>query len=309
MYRRTLSCFDLEQIALSGQCFRMNPLPDTHGTADNHETHEFPKYITENTSPISRYSVISGSHYLELFQNGSRFDFDCPEDDLEFWYHYFDLNTNYQNFLSTIDSNDSYLMAAGQAGSGIRILHQDPWEMIITFIISQQKTIPKIKEAVELLSERFGSRMTASNGTIYYTFPTPEQLSTASLQDLLDLKLGYRAKYIERTTKDALNRVLDLHRLSEMPYEEAFPYLMQFYGIGAKVANCICLFGLHQIDAFPVDTWIQKILLREYYRPEYDTLPKSQLYDRIIHDSFSQYKGHAGVIQQYIFFYERVYKS
>ena len=289
MFSYTLSCFDLEQIALSGQCFRMNRLPS------------------------GGYSVISKTHYLEIFQDSpadstsdeTQVWFDCPKEDLAFWEHYFDLETDYNKYLTAIDPNDSYLLAAASAGKGIRILYQDLWEMILTFILSQQKTIPKIKEAVELLCERYGTRMTAQNGTLFYTFPSAKQLTSATVEALLELKLGYRAKYIERAAKDVRTKALDLHALSSMTYEEALPYLMQFYGIGEKVANCVCLFGLHQIDAFPIDTWIQRILLREYYRPEYDSLPKSHLYHQMIQDSFGKYQGYAGVMQQYIFFYER----
>lgn len=297
MFSYTIPCFDLGQIALSGQCFRMNRLPS------------------------GGYSVISGQHYLEIFQdsadivqntaqnttpNMAQVFFDCPKEDLPFWKHYFDLETDYSKYLAAIDPNDSYLLAAGAAGRGIRILYQDLWEMVLTFILSQQKTIPKIKEAVELLCERYGTRLTAENGTSFYTFPTAKQLTTATVEDLLELKLGYRAKYIERAARDVRTGNLDLKCLSGMPYEDALPYLMQFYGIGEKVANCVCLFGLHQIDAFPIDTWIQRILLREYYRPEYDSLPKSHLYHQMIQDSFGKYQGYAGVMQQYIFFYERM---
>ena len=103
---------------------------------------------------------------------------------------------------------------------------------------------------------------------------------------------------------------LDLNALTAMSYSEAMDYLTSFYGIGKKVANCICLFGLHHIDAFPVDTWIQKILLREYYNEaRYGAVPKSRLFDQILTDHFSRYKGYAGVMQQYIFYYERLRSS
>ena len=177
-------------------------------------------------------------------------------------------------------------------------------------MISQQKTIPAIRQAVENLSRLYGTPLSTMTGEIYYTFPNPEQLSTASVQDLLDLKLGYRAKYISKITQDACSGVLDLNYLSALDYPSSMEYLRQFYGIGEKVANCICLFGLHHIDAFPVDTWIQKILLREYYNEtRYGAVPKSRLFDQILTDHFSRYKGYAGVMQQYIFYYERLRSS
>ncbi len=291
-------CFDIRQIALSGQCFRIE------------------KLSLSDLEHESRYSVISQNHYLEILQETagsgiSRLSFFCPKTDSAFWKSYFDLDTDYEAFLASISPDDPYLIAAGQAGRGIRILRQNLWEMIITFIISQQKTIPAIRQAVEALSRLYGTPLSTMNGEIFYTFPNPEQLSTASLQDLLDLKLGYRAKYIAKTVSDACCGALDLNYLSALDYPSAMGYLRQFYGIGEKVANCICLFGLHHIDAFPVDTWIQKILMKEYYprHPRrYKKIPKSRLYQAIIQDYFSRYKGCAGVMQQYIFFYERIFR-
>ena len=298
-------CFRLNQIARSGQCFRMLPL-ETGG-----------------------YSVISSGRYLEVREDLSTkpnkeaaVSFTCEEKDLDFWLHYFDLDTDYQIFLDSIRSEDSYLRTAGTVGYGIRILRQDLWEMIITFILSQQKTIPAIRQAVELLSLRYGTPIKSFESDespeaslsvrqacpTVYAFPTPEQLSQASLEDLQSLKLGYRAKYIVKITQDVCTGAFDLPLLLSMDYSHSLDYVKQFYGIGEKVANCICLFGLHHIDAFPVDTWIQKILMAEYFprHPRrYKKLPKSRLYEAIIADHFSCYQGYAGVMQQYIFYYER----
>ncbi len=298
-------CFCLNQIAWSGQCFRMLPLES------------------------GGYSVISCGRYLEVKESSNTkgneetaVSFTCEEKDLDFWLRYFDLSTNYQAFLDSIRPDDTYLKAAGAAGSGIRILRQDLWEMIITFIVSQQKNIPAIRQAVELLSLRYGtpvrcfgvneakefSNPAKESCKTVYAFPTPEELSRASLEDLQNLKLGYRAKYILKVTQDVCTGAFDLPLLLSMDYSHALDYVKQFYGIGEKVANCICLFGLHHIDAFPVDTWIQKILMAEYFPKHprrYKKLPKSRLYEAIIADHFSCYQGYAGVMQQYIFYYER----
>lgn len=273
-------CFDLDMTARSGQCFRMVPRPD------------------------GWFQVISQGQLLRLSQEGSSITFDCPEESLSFWLHYFDCDCDYQAILDSVDPKDAYLLAASRAGRGIRILHQDPWEMIITFVISQQKTIPKIRELVEALSSRFGSPIPGAEGC--FSFPTPGQLSKASLEELLALKLGYRAKYIHRLSQEAAQGILDLEYLNTLAYQDAMDYLTGFYGIGKKVANCICLFGLHHIDAFPVDTWIQKILMEHYYdESRYQGLPASHLYDVMIQEHFGRYTGCAGIMQQYIFFYER----
>ncbi len=316
---KQIPCMDLRQIADSGQCFRMTELSDTPG----------------------RFFVISQGHYLEIEQHSGRqkpeeggsgpcpalqdsedlfrketFVFYCEEADLPFWERYFDLECDYSAYIHSVRKKDAYLRRASQAGSGIRILNQDPWEMILTFVISQQKTIPKIREAIEALSLQFGTEyktLIPRNGQekeiTWHSFPTPSQLAGISEETLRSLKLGYRAKYIARLCQDAAEARLNLDALQTMNYEEAMSYLKGFYGIGEKVANCICLFGLHHIEAFPVDTWIEQILMQEYYRKKkkkYDALPKSRLYGEIIHDYFGMYQGYAGVMQQYIFYYERV---
>lgn len=277
-----IPCLNLRQIADSGQCFRMSARPD------------------------GAYFNISQGHALLVSQKGQEIALQCDEADLDFWLKYFDCSTDYQAIYSLADSGDDYVRRAAACGSGIRILRQDLWEMIITFVISQQKTIPAIRHLVDELSRRYGTPIENSWGIQAFSFPTACQLSNASLEDLQQQKLGYRAKYIHRLCQEAVWGNLDLNYLSALNYEESMEYLTGFYGIGKKVANCICLFGLHHIEAFPVDTWIQKILMREYYSPErYGSLPKSRLFDQILSDHFGRYHGYAGVIQQYIFYYER----
>lgn len=299
----TLDYFDLQQIADSGQCFRMIPVevPTGCGMANAEET------------SASCYRLISGPHFLEIRQRGRDVSFCCPEEELPFWFRYFDLDTDYGSFHASIRKRDTYLQEAARAGRGIRILRQDPWEMILTFVISQQKTIPMIREAVERLCRQYGQEKTITipGETLctFHTFPRPEELARASLEDLQALKLGYRAKYIHRLCQDACAGRLDLELLPSLSYDEAMDYLSGFYGIGRKVANCICLFGLHHTGAFPVDTWIQKILMTHYYpknRRKYRDVPKARLCDALIRDYFGSYEGFAGVMQQYIFYYERL---
>ena len=289
MITKALKNFNIRQIADSGQCFRMVPCdPNRSQTA---------------------YRVISGRHFLIIEQHGDEVTFHCPNDEFAFWEHYFDLETDYDAYIRTIDPMDDYLSKAAAFGNGIRILNQDLWEMIITFIISQQKTIPAIRALVDALSEKYGTRykIPPTVSGYYYAFPSPEELNRASLDDLLALKLGYRAKYIKRTCEDVCSGKLDLDRLRGMNYADSMEALLSCYGIGVKVANCICLFGLHHIGAFPVDTWIKKILLREYAPKSHCTghVPETRLCEALIAENFSKYPGFAGVLQQYIFFYER----
>lgn len=293
MITKALKNFNIRQIADSGQCFRMVPCdPNRSQTA---------------------YRVISSGHFLIVEQTGDEVTFHCPNDEFAFWEHYFDLKTDYDTYIQAIDPMDDYLSRAAAFGSGIRILNQDLWEMIITFIISQQKTIPAIRALVEALSEKYGTRykIPPTVSGYYYAFPSPEELNRASLDDLLALKLGYRAKYIKRTCEDVCSGKLDLDRLRGMDYADSMEALLSCYGIGVKVANCICLFGLHHIGAFPVDTWIKKILLREYAPKSHCTghVPETRLCEALIAENFSKYPGFAGVLQQYIFFYEREFSQ
>ena len=261
-----LDNFSLREICQSGQCFRMR------------ETEE------KNT-----YELIAGDKYLKASQEGSIVNFFCS--DMEFicyWVPYFDIDVDYGKYIQTINPRDSYLNAAVQCGSGIRILHQDLWEMIITFLISQQNNIARIRGCIERLCTRYGEKM-ASDSTEYYSFPTPEQLSTATEADLRQLGMGYRARYIVETTRSILTGEVSLDRLYQIKYyRTARKELMKLSGVGEKVADCICLFALHHMDAFPIDTHIRQVL-DEHYRRGFPN---------------RRYRGMRGIMQQYIFYYE-----
>lgn len=327
MILRQISNFNIRQIAESGQCFRIIQEPansrDLRLKAAPENTQNF-RLETEPAGgqPDTVWRMISGSHYLRLLENKNGIYFFCPEEEFPFWENYFDLAEDYGLFLSSVQSGDPYLKKAAEYGSGIRILRQDLWEMIITFVISQQKTIPAIRSLVEALAKTYGQKLAIPKECqelpfssdcrdvdcgFFYAFPTPEELAQASLSELQSMKLGYRAKYIKRLCEDACSGALDLAHLSRLGYQDAMDYLQGFYGIGEKVANCICLFGLHHIDAFPVDTWIRKILLREYAPKSRraKSVPQTRLCQELVQENFSCYKGFAGVMQQYIFYYER----
>lgn len=278
------NCFSIPQICESGQCFRLDA-------------------VSEDT-----YELLAGSRYLKIKIRGNPAEtagreenanahthaygetiLYCTQEEYEtFWKEYFDLSVSYSDYIDQIDRDDDYLTGAAAFGSGIRILRQDTWEMIITFILSQQNNIPRIKGLIRTLGERYGERRETPDGRIYYTFPRAEKLSKATEEELRELKLGYRSKYICQTAKMIAGGEIDLDALKEMEYTEARTELMRLSGIGGKVADCICLFALHQMDAFPVDTHIKKVL--ECHYP--DGFP------------FERYKGCAGVMQQYIFYYD-----
>jgi len=251
--------FNLKQIVDSGQVFR---------AWDNND---------------GTFTFISGDKKITLSQDEEVTD--------PYWRHYFDLDTDYSKFINAIDPNDKYLTDAANFGSGIRILNQDPWEMLISFIISQQNNIPRIRNCIEKLCEACGTNMGD-----YYAFPSADEILDLSLDGLYAIGLGFRSMYIFRTAvKYTYGKVIsdtseffidEWKRLSSI---DLYTELLSLYGVGPKVANCVMLFGYHRLEAFPIDTWMKKIIDREY-NGYFDT---------------SKYEEFAGVLQQYMFYYER----
>lgn len=265
MKRIQMKDFDLEKISKSGQCFRMNK-------------------IGEN-----KYAVIALLEYLEMEEEADSILFSCSEEEWQGqWKAYFDCGTDYEKIYRCVDKEDSYMQTAISYGSGIRILRQELFETTISFIISQQNNIPRIKKCVEALCSRFGEEKFNFKGEKYYTFPTPERLARLEPEDLEECNLGYRSKYILKSAKMIVCGDVNWHGLITMTYEEAKKELMKLCGVGVKVAECICLFALHHVDAFPVDTHIQAVLVKYYP----DGFP------------FERYKGYAGILQQYAFYYD-----
>ena len=249
MFTVRIDHMDLHQIANSGQCFRW-------------------KQISNNT-----YNIPAFGKELTISQDGNTFILSCEEDEWNsLWRNYFDLDTDYNEVENIIMStNDDFLKAAYQFGNGIRILRQDLWEVIVSFIISQNNNIPRIKKSIEKLCDKVDGR-----------FPNPYELK---YMDLSDKGLGYRDKYI----KDACNKWIDNVICEPFITRKE---LLEIKGIGNKVCSCICLFALHHLNSFPIDVHIQNILNREYNgeMPEW------------VNSKYS------GLFQQYIFYYELNHK-
>ncbi|HIQ74482.1 MAG TPA: 8-oxoguanine DNA glycosylase [Candidatus Cottocaccamicrobium excrementipullorum] len=268
-----IPCMELGQIASSGQCFRMRK--------------------TEAGS----FLILAADRYLEIQpakEHGDRYLLSCSQEEWEgFWRQYFDLDTDYQEAVRRIDPEDHYLMKAAQTGWGLRILRQDLWEMIITFIISQRNNIPRIRRCVEAVCSRFGEEREQAGGQRYFAFPQPKALKEASLQELRECGLGYRAEYIQETARMVEEGECSLSGLKDLNHQEALLELLKLRGVGIKVAECVCLFGLHHLDAFPVDTHIAQVLKTHY--------PQGF--------PFARYQQYSGILQQYIFYYETAGKS
>ncbi|MCR5669576.1 MAG: DNA-3-methyladenine glycosylase 2 family protein [Butyrivibrio sp.] len=261
--------FDLKKIADSGQCFRFNECVD------------------------GSFSVAASDKHLLIKDLGKgSYELDCSKADYEsFWKRYFDLDTDYRSIRKRIDPKaDPYLSAASGYGKGIRILQQDPWEMLISFIISQRKNIPAIKASIEKLCALAGDVIadTPVTGPVY-SFPTPDRLAKLSMEELSSCSLGYRDKYVHRAALDVASGAVDLDSWKKLDEKELMEKLLSLYGVGVKVANCEILFGYHRLDAFPKDVWINRVLETRY--------PKGFDFDR--------YAPYNGVMQQYLFFYSR----
>ncbi|MCM1136750.1 MAG: 8-oxoguanine DNA glycosylase [Clostridium sp.] len=258
--------FSIGQICESGQCFRLEKLEDRE-----------------------YYGLTAFGKYLEIGQEGNKISFDCSQEEFDgLWKNYFDLDGDYERIIASVDKGDTYLVNAAAFGSGIRILRQDLWEMTVSFIVSQQNNIKRIRKCIRLLCQKYGEEKTSLSGKVYYAFPKAEALAGASLEDLYACNLGYRSRYVHETAVSVAAGRVDLEAVKEMDYRAAKAELMKLCGVGVKVAECICLFALHKTEAFPVDTHIGKVLAARYP----------------LGFPFDKYKGYEGILQQYIFYYD-----
>lgn len=261
--------FDPDKILESGQCFR--PRKQAEGW----------------------YRFVSGRQllYLRPLRSGT-YTVRCEPGAWEtFWHGYFDLGRSYAAMRGKLDSRDDFLQRAMEYGRGIRVLRQDEWEMLVSFIISQRKSIPAIRRAVELLSERFGERLGSDSEGPVYAFPTAEALCCAGEQALQECGLGYRTRYVLHAAQQAAEGTLDLKKLASLPDEALFARLMELDGVGKKVANCVCLFGYGRVGRVPVDVWIERLIRDEFAGQ----------------DPFPQFGLEAGIVQQYLFFYKEAW--
>ena len=283
MVRKQIGNFSIEQICLSGQCFRMKREDETEKAVKSVEGDSIDR------KQWSVYSLIAGDKYLEIRQRGRECIFDCDEEAFEsFWKKYFDLERDYEACIAQINPRDTYLVNAAAFGSGIRILKQDLWEMIVTFLISQQNNIARIRRCIQNICEAYGEERIDRRGEIYYSFPKPEALAGLNEDALKACNLGYRSKYVVRAARSVVSGEIDLEAVRRMSYKKAREELLKLFGVGEKVADCICLFALHHLQAFPMDTHMIQAMNAHYKRG----FPNRR------------YKDVRGIMQQYIFYFE-----
>ena len=256
-----------------GQCFRFDPANTSDGYAVSGVA--FGRHVTfsENADGIT----ILGSN---------------ENDYKNVWERYLSLDTDYDEIdklvTTALDEDGCAVMCrAAEAGRGIRILRQEPWEALCSFIISQNNNIPRIKKIISSLSEKFGEKTADGRG---FTFPTAKALADAGEEELFALKTGFRAKYIYDAARRVADGELDLDKVvAAETYEEAESELMKIKGVGPKVAACALLFGFGKTEAYPIDTWMKKVAERHFKTP-----PDPKLFGKA-----------AGIAQQYLFYMER----
>ena len=277
---KNIDSFKLKDIFECGQCFRWN--------------------IEENGS----YTGVVQNNVINVYQNGNDVVFTgmCEDDIQDICNNYFDLKTDYKFIKQQLSKIDNDLKKSIQFGSGIRILNQDLWECIISFIISANNNIPRIKKIIENLSLHYGNKILWNNKE-YYTFPTPEQLSKASVQDLRNLGLGFRDKRVYDTTRDILNKKVDLQELEKMKdVVRIKEQLLTLNGVGEKVADCIMLFSLKKFEVFPIDVWVRRVMNDLYIKnPDETKVSKKEIQTL----AKNKYKNLAGIAQQYLFYWKR----
>ena len=246
-----------------GQCFRFNKIDD----------------FTYRGVVFDKVISISAKNNQYIIKGITLNDFENT------FINYFDLNLDYKKIKSELSNISKSLNLACNYSQGIRILNQDPWEALCSFIISQNNNIPRIKSIIEKLCLKFGEKIYDN----FYTFPKASVLATLKESDLNDIKCGFRDKYILDAARKVSNLEVDLAKISKLAIKDARNELMKIKGVGPKVAECELLYGMHRLEAFPIDTWMKKAL--------------KTLFSDISIENLGQY---AGVAQQYIFHYFRM---
>lgn len=277
--------FKVKDIFDCGQCFRWNEQPDGSYTG------------------IVRNNVLNVKQ--EEAQEGYKITITgiCDGNIEELARDYFDLDRDYEQIKEKLSTVDSYLAESIKYGEGIRILNQDLWEMIISFIVSANNNIPRIKGIIERMSKKYGTKI-EYNGKDYYTFPTVESLVTASVEELRALGLGFRDKYIYETTQKIKNGEVSLEKMEkEKETLKIRNELLKLSGVGPKVADCILLFStLKRFDVFPIDVWVRRVMNDLYiHNPEETKVNKKEI-EQLAREKFGELEG---IAQQYLFYWKR----
>ena len=273
--------FELKDIFDCGQCFRWN--------------------IQEDDS----YTGVFSNNVINVKKERNKIIFTgiCEKDIKSTIEFYFDLNRDYEKIKRQLSKIDDNMRKSIEYGKGIRILNQDLWETIISFIISANNNIPRIKGIIERLSEKYGEKI-EWDGKNYYTFPKPEQLKNVTVQEYRSLGLGFRDVRLYETTKMILDKEVDLELMKNNKNTlEVREQLLRLSGVGPKVADCILLFStLKRFEVFPIDVWVRRVMNDLYIKNEDETKVNKKQIEKIAVEKFGSL---AGLAQQYLFYWRR----
>ena len=278
---KNANSFELKDIFECGQCFRWNEQQD------------------------GSYIGVFGSNVINVKKENNEIIFKgiCQNDIEKTIREYFDLNRNYEEIKQKLAQIDDNMKTSIEYGKGIRILNQELWETIISFIISANNNIPRIKGIIERLSKKYGNEI-EYNGNKYYTFPTPEQLKNVTVEEYRKLGLGFRDVRLYETTKMILEKQVDLDELRKNENtNQVREGLLKLSGVGPKVADCILLFSdLKRFDVFPIDVWVRRVMNDLYIKQEDETKVSKKQIEKIAQEKFGEL---AGLAQQYLFYWRR----
>lgn len=278
---KNVKSFELRDIFECGQCFRWNKQED------------------------GSYTGVFKNNVLNVKKNKDEIIFEgiCENEIQQTVENYFDLNRNYEKIKEQLSKIDQNMKMSIEYGNGIRILNQDLWETIISFIISANNNIPRIKGIIERLSEKNGDEI-KYKGNKYYTFPTPEQLKNVTVEEYRKLGLGFRDIRLYETTKMILNKQVDIENMKNNPNTiEVREELLKLSGVGPKVADCILLFSdLKRFEVFPIDVWVRRVMNDLYIKNEDETKVNKKQIEKIANEKFGDL---AGLAQQYLFYWRR----
>ena len=251
------------------------------------------RYIEED----DKFIIIIKDRVISLKEEGEYIIIESNNyDDLEnVIYDYFDLKRNYTEIENNIIKKDKKISDAIIFSKGLRMIHQDPFETLIAYIISQNNRVPSIANSLNLLSINYGDKVIFNNKE-YYLFPSLEKLSSLSISDFRNCKVGFRDKYLYEIINSINNSELDLEKIYDMTGDEALNYLIGFKGIGMKVASCILLFAYQKFDVYPIDTWVKKFMKEDYNIEGEKNIREFTL---------KTYKEYSGLAIQYMFNYKR----
>lgn len=278
---KNATSFEPKHIFECGQCFRW----------DEEEDGSYTGIVKNNVINVKK--VDNDIHFFSL-----------GADNLEkLVIDYFDLTRNYEEIKNKLSKIDEYLKNSIEYGSGIRILNQDLWETIISFIISANNNIPRIKGIINRISQKYGERI-EWKGKDYYTFPTVENLAKASVEDLRNLGLGFRDVRVYETTHKILDKEVDLDELhKEQNTQKVRDILLTLSGVGPKVADCILLFStLKRFDVFPIDVWVRRVMNELYIKNADETKVNKKEIEKLAREKYGVLEGLA---QQYLFYWKR----